>query len=65
MMFDVSLCGFCSVVNCVLMVTVGEVCVMCGRFVVSLFVLLCGFIVVSCRVFVMLCSLAVMLRCLL
>jgi hypothetical protein len=53
------------VVRRVLVVTVGQMRMMCCRFVPSCFVVLCGFLVMPGRVFVVFCCLVVMLCCLL
>jgi len=44
--------------------TVGQVRVMCGHFVLSCFMVHRGFLMVPCCMFVMLCCLLVMLCCL-
>jgi hypothetical protein len=62
-MFDMHLGCFGSVVYGVLVVATGQVRVVCGRLVRACFVVLRGFLVVSRRVFVMLCGLVVMLSC--
>lgn len=63
MCFHVLLGGvFCVLVR-VDVVAVGKVGVMGSRFVVSIFVLLGGFTVMTCSVFVMLRCLVVMVRC--
>lgn len=51
--------------HCVFVVTAGQLRMMRCRLVFSCFVVLCGFLVVSCCVFVMLCGLMMMLCCLL
>jgi hypothetical protein len=55
---------FRRVMCCLLVVAVGQVRVVCCRFVFACFVVLCGFLVMSCRAFVMLCCLLMMLCCL-
>lgn len=50
-------------VRCVLMVAVGELCVMRGRFMFSSFVMFGGFLVVASRVLVMFRCFVMMLRC--
>lgn len=52
-----------GMVRRVFVVTSGEVCMMRCGLVFSCFMMLCGFLMVSCRVFIMLCCLAVMLYC--
>jgi hypothetical protein len=64
-MFDVGLGCFGCVVRCVLVVAVGQMCVVRGRFVFACFVMLCGFLVMARRVFVMLRCFTMMVRCLL
>ena len=48
---------FLSVVGCVDVVSAGYVRVMCCCLVLARFVVLSGFLMVSCRMFVMLCCL--------
>jgi hypothetical protein len=62
-MLGVQFCGFAGVMRCVLRVTLRRVRVMRGSFVVSSFVLLAGFTMMSSRVLMMLCSLAMVIRC--
>ena len=62
-LFEMRLGRFRSVVHCVLVVSLGEVRVMRRRLVFACFVLLSGFLVVSCRAFVMICCLVMMLCC--
>jgi hypothetical protein len=62
--FDMRFGRFPSVVHGVFVVTPGKVCVMRCCLVFSCFMMLCGFLVVSRRVFVMLCCLVMMLCCL-
>jgi hypothetical protein len=62
---NMCLCRFCSVVPCMLMVSISQLRMMRGRLELSCFVVLRGFLVVSRSVFVMFCCLLVMLRCLL
>jgi hypothetical protein len=64
-MFDVGLGCFGCVVRCMLVVAVGQVRVVCGGFVFACFVVLCGFLVMARRVFVMLRCFMMMVRCLL
>ena len=63
-MLEMGLDRFRSVVDCVFVVTLGEVRMICCHLVFACFVVLSGFLVVSCRVFVMLCCLMMMLCCL-
>ncbi len=63
-MFEMGLDRFRSVVHCVFVVTLGEVRVICCHLVFACFVVLSGFLVVTSRVFVMLCCLVMMLCCL-
>jgi hypothetical protein len=60
--FDMRFRCFSSMVHRVFVMTSGEMRMMRCRLVFSCFMMLCGFLVVSCRVFVTLCCLAVMLR---
>jgi hypothetical protein len=62
--FDMRLGRFPSVVHCVFVVTAGQVCVMRCCLVFSCFMMPCGFLVVSCRKFVMFCCFVMMLCCL-
>jgi hypothetical protein len=64
-MLDMGLGRFRCVVHCVFVVTAGQVCVVCCRFVLACFVVFCGFLVMSCGEFVMLCRLMMVLCCLL
>ena len=61
--FDVRFCRFAGMVRCVLMVAVGELRVMRGRFMFSSFVMFGGFLVVASRVLVMFRCFVMMLRC--
>ena len=63
--FNMGLGRFRRVMRCQLVVTEGQVRVVCRRFVFACFVVLCGFFVMPCRVFVVLCRLLMMLCCLL
>ena len=58
--FDVRFGRFPGVVQGMLLMSVGELCVMRCRFVFACFVILRGFLVVSRRVLVMFCCLVVM-----
>ena len=61
--FDMRLCCFSSVVGCVLMVSMSQMRVMRSCLVFPCFMVLCGFLVVSRRMFVMLCCLVMMFCC--
>jgi hypothetical protein len=61
--FDVRFCRFAGMVPCVLMVAVGELCVMRGGFMFSSFVMFGGFLVVASRVLVMFRCLVMMICC--
>ncbi len=61
--FDVGLCRFRSMVHRVFVMTTGQVRVMGCCLVFSCFMVLCGFLMVSCRVFMMLRCLVMMLCC--
>jgi hypothetical protein len=61
-MFSVDFCRFSGVMCGVMKMTCCSVCVMCGCFVVSRFVVFCSFLVVPGRVFVVFGSFVVMLR---
>jgi hypothetical protein len=61
--FDMRLGRFPCVVHRVFMVTTCQVRVMRCRLVSSCFVVLCGFLVVSSRVFMMFCCLVMMFCC--
>jgi hypothetical protein len=63
--FDVGLGCFRGMMGCMLMVALGSVCVMCCGFVFPGFVVGSGFFVVTGRVLMMLCCLAMVLCCLL
>jgi hypothetical protein len=63
-MFDMRLGRFRSVVHCMFVMTAGQVCMMSCRLLISRFVMFSGLLMVSCRVFVMLCCLVVMISCL-
>jgi hypothetical protein len=63
--FNMGLGCFRSVVDGMLVVPVSEVCVVSCRLVFSRFVVLGGFLVVSCCVFVMLRCFVMVLDCLL
>ena len=56
-MLDVRFGGFRRVMHGVLVMPVRQVCVVGGRLVIALFVMLGGFLVVPCGVLVMLCCL--------
>jgi hypothetical protein len=60
-MFDVQFCRFGGVVSCVMRVTVGGVCMMRRRLVVSFFVMLGCFAMMARRVVVMFGRLTMML----
>jgi len=64
-MLDVRLGCLRGVVHRVLMVTVGKMGMVCCGFVLSVFVVFCGLLMVPGRVFVMFCCLVMMLCCLL
>jgi hypothetical protein len=61
--FNMRLGRFSGVVLCVFLVTAGQVRMMRCCLVFSRFMMLCGFLVVSCRKLVMLCRLVMMLCC--
>ena len=63
--FRMRLCRFSSVMGCVRQMTVSCVCVMSCVFVIAGFMVLCRFPMMARGVFVMLCCLVMMLRCLL
>ncbi len=63
MICDMRLRCLPGMVRRVFVMAAGEVGMMRCGFVFSCFMLLCGFLMVSCRVFMMLCCLAVMLYC--
>jgi hypothetical protein len=56
---------FRCVVRCVMVMTVGQLCVVCSGLVFARFMVSGRFFVVSCRMFVMFCCLVMMLCCLL
>jgi hypothetical protein len=62
-LFDVRLCRFRSMVRRVFVVATGQVRVMSCCLVFSCFMVLCGFLMVSCRVFMMLSCFVMMLCC--
>jgi hypothetical protein len=62
-MCEMGLGGFCGVMDRVLVVTAGQVRMMCRRLVRSCFVVLSGFLVVPGRVFVVLCGFVMMFSC--
>jgi hypothetical protein len=53
-----------TVVHSVFEVSAGQLCMVCCHLVFARLVMPCGFPMVPCRVFVMLCCLVMMLRCL-
>ena len=61
MIFNMCFGRFRSVVHCMFVVAASEVRVMRSRLVFSCFVVLGGFFVMACRVFVMLCCFVMML----
>ena len=61
MIFNVQFGGFGSVMRCVMMMPVRQMCMVCGLLVASSFVVHGSFPVVSRRVFMMLCCLVMML----
>ena len=61
---DVRLGGFRRMMHGVLMMALRDVCVVPGGFVITFFVMLCGFLVVTCGVLVMLGCLVMMFCCL-
>jgi hypothetical protein len=63
--FDVGLRRFRCVVRCVMVMTVRQLCMVCGRLVFACFVVSGRFFVVPCCVFVMFCRFMMMLCCLL
>jgi hypothetical protein len=63
--FDVGFCRFRCVMRGVMMVAVRQLCVVCGRLVISCFVMSGCLFVVPCCVFVMFCGLMMMICCLL
>jgi len=63
MIFNMRLGRFRSMVHCMFVVAASDVRVMCFRLVLSCFVVLGGFLVMACRVFVMLCRFVMMLYC--
>ena len=65
MIFDMRPGRFRSVVLCMFVVTAGQVRMMRCRLMFARFVMFCGFLVVSCRVFGMLRCFMMMLCCLL
>ena len=65
MVLSVQLGCLGCVMGCVMVVAVGQMGVVRGRFVFACFVVFCGFLVVVRREFVMLCCLMMMLCCLL
>lgn len=64
MIFKVRLGCFCSMVHCMFVVAASYVRVMRCRLVSSCFVVLGGFLVMACRVFVMLRCLVMVRDCL-
>ena len=62
---NMRLCRFCSVVPCMLMVSISELRMVGCRLVLTCFVVLRGFLVVSRSVFMMFRCPLVVLRCLL
>lgn len=63
--FDVGLRRFRCVVPCVMVMTVRQLCVVCGGLVFACFVVSGRFFVVPCCVFIMFCRFMMMLCCLL
>jgi len=63
-MFDVRLGRFRGVMRCMLVVAVSQVGMVCGQFVAAGLVVLCCFLMMACCVFVVLCRLVMMFRCL-
>lgn len=64
MILHVGLGRFRCVVCCVMVMTVGQLCVVCSRLVFACFVVSGRFFVVSCRMFVMFRGLMVVICCL-
>ena len=64
MRFEVVLGGVLGVLRGVKVVSMGKVGVVCGGFVVAVGVILSGFVVMACSVFVMLRCVGVVLGCL-
>jgi hypothetical protein len=64
LLLDMRLCRFRSVVHCMLMMTTSEVCMMSGSLMFARFMVFSGFLVVSCRMFVMFRCLVMMFGCL-
>ncbi len=62
-MFDVSLGCFCCVVHRVLVVTASQVSMVSCGLMFARFMVLCGFLVVACRVFVVFRCLVMMVCC--
>jgi hypothetical protein len=63
--FEVGLRRFRCVVRCVMVMTVRQLCVVCGGLVFACFVVSGRFFVVPCCVFIMFCRFMMMLCCLL
>lgn len=62
MIFDVGFGGFSGVMTCVLVMTVGQVGMMCCCFVLHCVMVLGGLAMMPCRMLMMLCCFVVMLR---
>jgi hypothetical protein len=62
-MFDMCLGCFRCVVHCMLMVTVSQVRMMSCGLMFARFMVLCGFLVVPCRMFVVLRCFVMMVYC--